>query len=130
MKKAGSRLLLVALVLVLTLCPVMASAQGAAEAASCVVSREALTQRGVQIVENANRQIEACVALARWQARFSQADWQLDCIIDALVVGTNAIAQSAILRASLYGVAAVCEYVPVEVGGRIVLIDPLKVIRV
>lgn len=49
--------------------------------------------------------------------------------LEALVYKTNALSQLTIKIAEKLGVEVICEYVPYEINGVIVYIDPLIVIR-
>lgn len=57
-----------------------------------------------------------------------QANKIINKIIDELVKDTNKLADKMIQEAAKVGIQVICEYVEVEIGGQIVLIDPLKVI--
>lgn len=49
-------------------------------------------------------------------------------IIDHLVDDTNRAANLMIEKAAKAGIEVICEYVEVEIGGQIVLVDPLRVV--
>lgn len=52
----------------------------------------------------------------------------LDRIIDKLVRDTDGLANQMIQKAAEYGIEVICEYVAVEIGGRTVWIDPLRIV--
>lgn len=71
------------------------------------------------IVEMANASIDALIFIA-----------QLGIISpDCLVYLTDMISQAAIAEVESYGFTAVCEYVPYDICGQIVYIDPLRIIK-
>lgn len=51
-------------------------------------------------------------------------------IIDELIYLTGKVANEMIEKAAEYGITVVCEFVPVEIGGKIILIDPIKIVGV
>lgn len=54
-------------------------------------------------------------------------DFELDKLINTLVQNTNAMASETIRIAEENGYTVICEMVEVQIGDRIVLIDPLRV---
>ena len=98
---------------------------GTAMAVVNTQNRSPASQRGIAIVNEANRQIEECVRQAQ------QSSFPFDSLVIAsTVIKTEIIAKTAILRAGIYGVKAVCVYEYVNIRGHQVLIDPLKVVSV
>lgn len=61
------------------------------------------------------------------QATQSRYDAELDKLICNLIQTTNAMASKAISIAADNGVTVICELVEVQIGNRVVLIDPLRV---
>lgn len=57
-------------------------------------------------------------------------DKELDEIIKELVKDTDKLAKEMIKEAEKEGILAVCELVKVEIGGREVLVDPIRVLTV
>lgn len=84
-------------------------------------------------VERTNNEIERLVEEAIDEAEkidetSKKADKEINKIIDKLVKETNKLAEKIIKEAAKVGVVVECEYVEIEIGGQIVLIDPLIVI--
>lgn len=77
-----------------------------------------------QIVRTANWQIDCEVAMTRSIAN----EQNIDYLLVRLVARSNAIGARAIRQAALFGAVVECEYEEVEILGRTVLIDPLRVI--
>jgi hypothetical protein len=65
---------------------------------------------------------------ARLDALYDAKEREINNLIDTLVDETNAIAAACFQRCADLGVTVICELVPVEIDGRIVMIDPLKVV--
>lgn len=53
----------------------------------------------------------------------------LDEIINDLIEDTNKLANEMVEKAAEEGITVICELIEVEIGGRSVLIDPLKIIN-
>jgi len=62
------------------------------------------------------------------QARIDYLNAQIDIIIEDVVNVTNQMASDAIAYAAQYGIIVECEYIEAIIGGRKVLIDPLRVV--
>lgn len=80
-----------------------------------------------QQVDKANAKIDNLVAKAIVKAEDNPDN--VDKIIDNLVKQTNKIADKTIKYAAKKGIEVYCEYEDVEIGGKIVSIDPLRIRR-
>jgi len=78
-------------------------------------------------VEQANAKIADLVEKADAKANKKNAD--IDKIIDQLLKQTSHEAEKAIEFGAKHGVVVECVYVEVEIGDRIVIIDPLRIRR-
>lgn len=135
MKKIKSILALL-LVAVMMLLPLQASASSSASVQSVQLynarfcPEDALKQTGVEIVRLANERIQSIIDESCAQAAQTQDPAEVDAIIVAMLVRTSAVSLAAQVAAELCGVKTVCEYVDVEIGGRVVAVDPLRVVLV
>ena len=57
-------------------------------------------------------------------------DAEVRAIICSMLTRTKSISITARAAAAVCGVKAVCEYVPVEIGGYTVMVDPLRVVLI
>ncbi|HEY4554235.1 MAG TPA: hypothetical protein VIG80_13675 [Bacillaceae bacterium] len=64
---------------------------------------------------------------AKVQAVLDKLGKDLDELIENLIQVTNAISAEAVQYGQERGLEVICEYVEVQIGGRTVLIDPLRV---
>lgn len=64
----------------------------------------------------------------RLESLYEKKEDLIEDLINDLLDETNDIAQSMFDRAADWGVQVLCELVPVEIDGRIVMVDPLKVV--
>lgn len=86
-----------------------------------------------KIVNKANNDINKEIIKAQRDAeKFIVMGYydKVDVIIVKLIEKTERIAQKAIREAAKYGVKVECEYVYVEIGGKVVPIDPLRIVGV
>lgn len=139
MKKFGT--LLVALLLSISLL-IPASASACAIDASiyeirCVAQynfrlymQKLLEEAGYEIVRTANLRIEEIIEESCAAAEVATSECQINAIINSMISRTNAVSKSAQASAAACGVKTVCDYVEVEIGGRTVLVDPLRVVLV
>lgn len=93
-------------------------------------ARTAIKRHGLEIVNEANARIEEIIAQSCDLAERARCDAELECIIISMQVRTRAVSRTARAAAALCGVKAVCEYVDVTIGSRVVQVDPLRVVRV
>ena len=63
-------------------------------------------------------------------AERASSEAEVDAIVASMLVRTKAVSSAAQIAAAVCGVKTVCEYVPVTIGGRTVLVDPLRVVLV
>lgn len=92
-------------------------------------SQESIEVIILRIAEKANKDVDQEIAKAQAKAEYAKSEAQLDRIIDQLLDKTSAIVARAIIRINRLGGEAVCEYVEVQIGGRTVLVDPLRIVR-
>lgn len=71
-----------------------------------------------------NTNVDRLIALAE-----KALDTQIDLRLNRLVRETDREANAMIQKAARYGVTVECEYVEVTIGGKTVLIDPLRIIE-
>lgn len=139
MKKCKTLPILLLVVLMLLL-PVQASAaavQGSAQQIRTLErwnnrfdAEDAIKRHGLEIVREANARIEEIVAQSCRMAERATCEAELNCIIASMQVRTRAVSYAARVAAAMCGVTAVCEYVDVSIGGRVVPVDPLRVVSV
>ena len=82
------------------------------------------------IAESANAQVSLEVKKAQAKAKYINNQKVVDIIIKNLVDKTTKITKKAIDKIDRLGGEAVCEWTAVEVGGQIVMIDPIRIIRI
>lgn len=92
--------------------------------------KDAVEQAGLEIVRLANERIEQIIEESCRQADKANSPAAVDAIIVSMLVRTSAVSIAAQVAAEVCGVKTVCEYVPVEIGGRTVMVDPLRVVLV
>ena len=116
----------IALLLVCSLlATVLFGATALAEGPAAVQAVDPNYEKGVAIVDEANAQIAQVVQEAQ------NSDFPFTgLLIASVVVRTELIAKTAMLRAKLCGVKVICVYETVVIRGRKVRIDPLKVVTV
>ncbi|MGI6732883.1 MAG: hypothetical protein ACOX4J_01725 [Anaerovoracaceae bacterium] len=83
----------------------------------------------LRIAENANADVDKEIAKAQRDAGKVKNDADLDRIIEKLLSKTETIVAKAIEKIEKLGGEAECEYVEVLIGDRIVLVDPLRIVR-
>jgi len=121
MKKFLAVFLVVVTVLTVSAIPVAAGPQNGGHSSSGSDFLYELRYAIVcSLVDVANSQIDALV---------ERAIEQEDPDLDRLLARTEAISYSTIIIANALGITVICEYVPYEINGQIVYIDPLIVIR-
>lgn len=97
---------------------------------ACLSGCTLLEKCGLEIVEQANARIEQIIRESCRMAEQADCKAEVDCIIFSMLLRTETVSKTAQLAAAVCGVKTVCEYVPVEIGGRVVYVDPLRVILV
>ena len=97
---------------------------------ACLSGCTWLEKCGLKIVEQANARIEQIIRESCQMAEQADCKAEIDCIIFSMLLRTETVSKTAQLAAAVCGVKTVCEYVPVEIGGRVVYVDPLRVILV
>lgn len=128
------------LLFTLMLTPAQASASGVSGALARIHSIEQQNNRcgfqdilkatGVKIVNEANDRIEAVIIQSCRLAEKAKTDAEVRAIICSMLTRTKSISITARAAAAVCGVKAVCEYVPVEIGGYTVMVDPLRVVLI
>ena len=93
-------------------------------------TKDVVKQAGLEIVRLANERIEQIIDEACALAAKANCPGSVDAIIVAMLVRTSAVSIAAQVAAEICGVKTVCEYVEVTIGGRTVLVDPLRVVLV
>lgn len=88
----------------------------------------AIKHHGLEIVREANERIETIIAQSCRMAERAHCEVEVDCIVASMLIRTRAVSSSARVAASMCGVKTVCEYVDVTIGGRVVPVDPLRVV--
>ena len=83
----------------------------------------------IRIAEKANDDVDKEIAKAQEQAAKAKKGKDIDRIIEKLLEKTERITAKAIEKIQKLGGEAECEYVEVLVGGRTVLVDPLRIVR-
>lgn len=83
----------------------------------------------LSIAEKANEDIAKEIQKAQIKAEKVKSEAQLDFIIEKLLNKTSKIVSKAIIKIDKLGGEAVCEYVEVQIGDRVVLVDPLRIVR-
>lgn len=135
--KTLSTLLLVMLMVLLPLQAGLAAAQTPQQCMQ-VIERsnnrfcveDAIKRQGLKIVHEANAHIEEIIAQSCRMAEQAHCEAEIDCIIVSMLVRTHTVSAAARIAASLCGVETICEYIDVSIGGRVVSVDPLRVVRV
>ena len=121
----------------LMLTPAQASASGALAQIHSIEQQnnrcgfqDILKATGVKIVNEANDRIEAVIIQSCRLAEKAKTDVEVRAIICSMLTRTKSISITARAAAAVCGVKAVCEYVPVEIGGYTVMVDPLRVVLI
>lgn len=83
----------------------------------------------IKIAEKTNADVDKEIAKAQREAGKVKKDADLDRIIEKLLTKTDKIVSKAIEKIEKLGGEAECEYVEVLIGDRIVLVDPLRIVR-
>lgn len=83
----------------------------------------------LQIAEKANADVEKEIAKAQIKAEKAKNDDKIDIIIEKLLAKTEMIVTKAIIKIEGLGGEAVCEYIEIEIGGKTVLVDPIRIVR-
>lgn len=91
---------------------------------------DAFRQYGLKTVETANARIETIIAQSCRMAERAECDAEVRVIILSMLTRTHTVSCTARAAAALCGVKTVCEYVPVEIGGYTVMVDPIRVVSV
>lgn len=81
-------------------------------------------------METANARIETIIAQSCRMAERAECDAEVRAIILSLLTRTHTVSYTARAAAAVCGVKTVCEYVPVEIGGYTVMVDPIRVVSV
>ena len=125
------------LLFALLLPPAQASASGALARIHSIEQQNSrcgfqdiLKATGVKIVNEANDRIEAVIIQSCRLAEKAKTDAEVRAIICSMLTRTKSISITARAAAAVCGVKAVCEYVPVEIGGYTVMVDPLRVVLI
>lgn len=125
------------LLFTLMLTPAQASASGALAQIHSIEQQNSrcgfqdiLKATGVKIVNEANDRIEAVIIQSCRLAEKAKTDAEIRAIICSMLTRTKSISITARAAAAVCGVKAVCEYVPVEIGGYTVMVDPLRVVLI
>lgn len=125
------------LLFTLMLTPAQASASGALAQIHSIEQQnnrcgfqDILKATGVKIVNEANDRIEAVIIQSCRLAEKAKTDAEVRAIICSMLTRTKSISITARAAAAVCGVKAVCEYVPVEIGGYTVMVDPLRVVLI
>ena len=125
------------LLFTLMLTPAQASASGALAQIHSIEQQNSrcgfqdiLKATGVKIVNEANDRIEAVIIHSCRLAEKAKTDAEVRAIICSMLTRTKSISITARAAAAVCGVKAVCEYVPVEIGGYTVMVDPLRVVLI
>ena len=125
------------LLFTLMLTPAQASASGALAQIHSIEQQNSrcgfqdiLKATGVKIVNEANDRIEAVIIQSCRLAEKAKTDAEVRAIICSMLTRTKSISITARAAAAVCGVKAVCEYVPVELGGYTVMVDPLRVVLI
>lgn len=128
------------LLFTLMVTPALASASSASDAVArirCIEQQnescgfqDFLKATGVKIVNEANDRIEAVIIQSCRLAEKAKTDAEVRAIICSMLTRTKSISITARAAAAVCGVKAVCEYVPVEIGGYTVMVDPLRVVLI
>lgn len=91
---------------------------------------DAFRQYGLKTVETANARIETIIAQSCRMAERAECDAEVRAIILSMLTRTHTVSYTARAAAALCGVMTVFEYVPVEIGGYTVMVDPIRVVSV
>ena len=125
------------LLFTLMLTPAQASASGALAQIHSIEQQnnrcgfqDILKATGVKIINEANDRIEAVIIQSCRLAEKAKTDAEIRAIICSMLTRTKSISITARAAAAVCGVKAVCEYVPVEIGGYTVMVDPLRVVLI
>lgn len=128
------------LLFTLMVTPALASASSASDAVArirCIEQQnescgfqDFLKAIGIKIVNEANSRIETVIIQSCRLAEKAKTDAEVRAIICSMLTRTKSISITARAAAAVCGVKAVCEYVPVEIGGYTVMVDPLRVVLI
>lgn len=141
MKKLLSLLTCALLCAALVLSPALAMADSAQACSArisaiqryndaCIQVSDLLEQCGLEIVRQANIRIDEIITESVRMAERASSEAEVDAIVAIMLVRTRAVSGAAQIAAAACGVKTVCEYVPVTIGDRTVLVDPLRVVLV
>lgn len=81
------------------------------------------------VAEKVNQDIAFEIAKAQIKAEKAKDEADLDCIINKLLEKTAKLVDKGIIKIERLGGEAVCEYITVEIGGRTILVDPIRIVR-
>lgn len=87
----------------------------------------------IDLVNKANEDIEKQIMNAQKDVELyieTGFDEEISERIEYLIEITSQISEKTIEKAAEYGIEVQCEYIEVEIGGTIVLIDPLRIVGV
>ena len=125
------------LLFTLLLTPAQASASGALARIHSIEQQNSrcgfqdiLKATGVKIINEANDRIEAVIIQSCRLAEKAKTDAEVRAIICSMLTRTETISFTARMAATACGLKVVCEYVPVEIGGYTVMVDPLRVVLI
>ncbi len=87
------------------------------------------------VVEATNNEIDSLIEEAIYQVSQvdelgEKAEKEINKIIEKLVKETDKLSEKVIKEAGKIGILVICEYIPVEIGGQIIMIDPLIVVTI
>lgn len=83
----------------------------------------------LQIAEKANEDVTKEIFKACDKAEKAKSEAELDRIIEKLLNNTQKVVSKAITKIEDLGGEAECVYVEIQIGGRAVLVDPLRIVR-
>lgn len=139
-KRLLTPLLCLLLLFTLMLTPALASASAASDAVAqirCIEQQNEscgfqnfLKATGIKIVNEANSRIETVITQSCKRAERAKTDAEIRAIICSMLTRTETISFTARMAATACGLKVVCEYVPVEIGGYTVMVDPLRVVLI
>lgn len=81
----------------------------------------------IETVEEANEKIDELIAEAIEETE-DKTNKEIDNIIEELINDTNRMSEETINESAELGYEVVCEWIEVLIGGRIILIDPLRIV--
>lgn len=132
MKRLLSIILIMVFVLSLSISPVFASGTGYEKVLADVNRTNEKIEKMIdkaqkeadKVIEKYSREPE----IRKERKNPVELEEKIDKIINKLVEATNKEAAQMIKRAANKGFKVVCQWVPVEIGGRTVMIDPLRIL--